>query len=83
LSAIRPNPATGKIEFDYQLAEPGPTTLFLQDLLGRTVKVLQDGWREPGSYHEACNIESLSNGVYRLTLRTPSDLLTKRVEVVR
>lgn len=83
LSAIRPNPATGKIEFDYQLAEPGPTTLFLQDLLGRTVKVIQDGWREPGSYHEACNIESLSNGVYRLTLRTPSDLLTKRVEVVR
>ena len=83
LSEVRPNPASSSVEIDYHLGEEGPTKLYLQDMLGRTALVIRDGWMKPGSYSDQVNIGELPSGAYRLVLRTPSDLLTKRMEVAK
>ena len=50
LTSIRSNPFTYQIEINYSLAKTGGANLRIIDLLGRTVKILDRGVKEPGEY---------------------------------
>ena len=83
LSEIRPNPSSESVEIEYQIAEEGPTRIVLQDFLGRTALVVRDQWMTPGAYRESVSVSAIATGAYRVVLRTPSDILTRRMEVVK
>jgi hypothetical protein len=50
LQEIRSNPFTTEVEINYSLAETGGVNLRIIDHLGRTVKILDRGIKEPGEY---------------------------------
>lgn len=45
-----PNPFNPVTHIDYQIPKAGQVTLEIYDILGRRVRRLMDGWREPGYY---------------------------------
>jgi flagellar hook assembly protein FlgD len=47
---IQSNPFTTQVEINYSLAETGGVNLRIIDHLGRTVKILERGIKEPGEY---------------------------------
>ena len=50
LESIAPNPASGPITITYHMARPGPATITVYDLLGRTVATLDQGVRSAGRH---------------------------------
>jgi hypothetical protein len=50
LLSIQSNPFTTQVEINYSLAETGGVNLRIIDHLGRTVKILERGIKEPGEY---------------------------------
>jgi hypothetical protein len=83
LSEARPNPASQSVTIDYHLAEPGFTKLYFEDLLGRIVLVVRNESMLPGAYQETVRMAPLSSGTYRCVLQTPSQILSRRMEVVK
>ncbi|HWF43670.1 MAG TPA: hypothetical protein VG537_03415, partial [Candidatus Kapabacteria bacterium] len=83
LAAPRPNPASQSVEIDYELAEPGPTKLYIEDMLGRTAMVIRDEPMLPGAYHESVPLAALASGTYRYILVTPSQVLSQPMEVIK
>lgn len=47
-AVCRPNPATGPVEFRYSVSRPGPITVRVLDIAGRTVRVLNSVQADAG-----------------------------------
>ncbi|MEM9997839.1 MAG: alpha/beta hydrolase-fold protein [Bacteroidota bacterium] len=71
-----PNPSATATTFRFTLADPGPATLAVYDLLGREVARLHDGTLAAGA-HEA-QVGALPTGVYVARLATPEGTTTQR-----
>jgi len=50
LESIAPNPASGPVTITYRLARPGPASITVYDLLGRTVATFDQGVRPAGRH---------------------------------
>jgi hypothetical protein len=84
LKSIYPNPVTGPTaNVELETTEIGETRLFMSDILGRTIKTLIDGELVPGRRIYQFDLEDLPTGFYFMTLQTPTELRTIRVEVAR
>jgi hypothetical protein len=84
LKAVRPNPAVaGVAEVELETTEIGRTVLELRDVRGAVVKTFIDGEIAPGRRVLGLDMEGVSAGAYFLTLRTPTELRTIRLEVKR
>ncbi len=83
LKPVRPNPVNTTMELEYEIVEHGPTELFISDLLGRKVAVLVHGEAQPGRYVMTVDASRLESGTYIYTLQTPTQRLSKMMEVVK
>jgi hypothetical protein len=79
----KPNPVTDVSIVDFSLLERGYTTLTLVNTMGQVVKRLLDTRMEPGTYSLEVEASSLPTGVYFYILQTPTERITRRLEVVR
>jgi hypothetical protein len=79
----KPNPVTDVSIVDFSLLERGYTTLTLVNTMGQVVKRLLDTRMEPGVYSLEVEASSLPSGVYFYILQTPTERVTRRLEVVR
>ncbi|MDX1419384.1 MAG: Ig-like domain-containing protein [Rubricoccaceae bacterium] len=77
-----PNPAHGAAVIPYQLAERGPVTLAVYDLLGRRIALLVDE-EQDGGRHEATWEASVASGVYVYRLRAGAFVATGKLSVIR
>ena len=59
-----PNPFNPSTHIQYVIPETSYISLKVVDLLGKEVKTIYQGVREPGRYTESLNAEGLSSGVY-------------------
>ncbi len=88
LDAGYPNPFSEATSLRYRLAERGPATLEVFDLLGRRVRVLADGVQRAGA-HEVrwdgldADGRRVASGVYLVRLRTDAATATRRVSLLR
>ena len=76
-----PNPASGQTEIDLSLLDDN-AELFLVNILG--VKVSELGKFEHSGEHKITfDVSDLSPGIYFYILQTPTQILTKRMEIMR
>ena len=83
LEPVRPNPLHDAGTVRYTLAEAGPATLALYDLLGRRVAVLADGVQAIGTHEARVEVGSLPGGVYVLRLQSGRHVASAKLAVVR
>ncbi|MDX2189523.1 MAG: T9SS type A sorting domain-containing protein [Bacteroidota bacterium] len=80
LEAI-PNPAKGNTTFYYMLGSEGNVVLYITDILGRQVTVVEQANKGIGSYAIPYNTSELAEGVYLYTLEANGFKETKRLVV--
>ncbi|MCX6269989.1 MAG: T9SS type A sorting domain-containing protein, partial [Bacteroidetes bacterium] len=87
LSQNRPNPFPNTTKIFFSLPESGNVRLVLQDMLGRQLRVIEDGFRDAGIYTVDINAQDLEAGVYLyqmyFTCGEKKYLQTKRMIVAR
>lgn len=79
-----PNPvASSSLPVELTLIEQGSTKLWLSDMLGRKAKVFIDDRFEPGTRKFALDLSTIAAGTYLLILETPTQHVTRTIEVAR
>jgi hypothetical protein len=78
-----PNPFRGASFITYSLAEPGPVSLVLFDVLGRPVRTLVDGPQAAGPHRVVLEGRGLSSGAYFYQLITGSTRERRRCILLR
>jgi Secretion system C-terminal sorting domain len=83
LAALKPNPASEAATIDIELGEYGATTLTVYSIMGQEVARLVDKTMNAGAYSLDFDAARLPSGVYFTVLQTPTQRITRRMEIVR
>lgn len=78
-----PNPFNPSTVIGYQKSEMGRTRLAVYDLLGREIAVLVDGIVPAGEHFVTFDASNLASGVYIYRLQVGSEVLTRRMTLVK
>jgi len=79
--SLFPNPADDVLHVSFELKKNAKTTLRLTDLTGRTVSLIDLGYRTSGSVETALSLESLPAGMYLLNITSGSGTLSSKIMV--
>ncbi len=71
------------VRIAYSIPLDGPVRLLIQDVLGRTVSVAQDGFETAGEYEKDLLVNDLPNGTYFVTVESSQFSLTKKFMLIR
>jgi hypothetical protein len=74
-----PNPFNPSTRISFSVAEEGPISLRVYDVLGSEVALLVNENRQPGRYTEQFNGSRLASGVYMYVLRTSQGQMVGRM----
>ena len=80
---ISPNPATDILNLSYSASEPGTIQISLLDILGRKAIELPEKYTDSGIHKELIDISSLNSGIYFISVRIGSGIITRKVVVSR
>ncbi|MDH7515325.1 MAG: SBBP repeat-containing protein [Bacteroidota bacterium] len=83
LAQNRPNPFNAQTVISFGLVEAGPMRLAVFDMLGRRVKILEEGMRDAGRYETVFDAGDLPSGSYRVVLDSGTTHLTRVVHLVK
>jgi len=83
LSQNYPNPFNPTTQIAYQLPDAANVRLSIFNLLGQEVEVLVNERKEAGSYTASWNAGNLSSGVYMYRLEVGSNVITKRMTLIK
>ncbi len=83
LEEIYPNPATGITNVNFTLSEPGVTKLWVINVLGGKIMKIGDNYMEPGAKELSFDSGRLTNGVFFVLMQTPTQLLTRKFNVIK
>jgi hypothetical protein len=78
--SIYPNPTRGNAEVMLELASPAHLVAEVFDVLGRRVRVLAEGHRQPGRH--VLVVEGLAPGVYVVRAVVGGEMMTRRMTVL-
>ncbi len=81
IKGVRPNPASGVTEIEYEVNEDGRTAVVVVDLLGREVLRVVDGDLRAGRYVARMDVSGLSSGSYVIVMQTPTQRLQQMMRV--
>lgn len=82
LQSVRPNPAVGEAEVEYEIVEDGMTQLYLVDLLGG-VTPLVGASLKAGRYVATVDLSVLPSGLYVCVLQTPTERINTVMHIIR
>ena len=83
ISQINPNPSSESIELKIILKEKGRTSLEIINLLGVKVATIFDSEMPVGENDLKFNTQNLSSGNYYLLLKTPSEIITQQLIIMK
>jgi len=83
ISIVKPNPADGEFEFAIETIESGLTQIFISNLLGEKVLVLNNGVMSKGKYTYKISTADLNSGTYFIMMQTPTMLLQRRMMILK
>jgi hypothetical protein len=78
-----PNPFNPVTTIAYRVAESGPASIKVRDLLGKEVATLVDGHHAAGNYSVRLNGSHLSSGCYFYTLTSGGKIMTKKLLLMK
>lgn len=78
-----PNPFNPSTNIRFELPENGHVTLTVYDMTGRTVAVLEDGFRASGVHTVQFNASNLASGMYVYRLTANSVQLTRKMMLIK
>ncbi|MEM6328452.1 MAG: CotH kinase family protein [Bacteroidota bacterium] len=78
-----PNPVTTTATVEVTLAQAGPLSLRVVDLLGREILTLADGEAPAGVHSHVLDVRRLPSGVYAVVMETEGYRAVRRVVVTR
>jgi len=81
LSQNYPNPFSTQTSITYNLARDENVTIEIMDLTGRTIAVLQEGFRSAGTHTTILSKDRLDAGLYFYTLTVGRTSLTKKMTI--
>ena len=83
LSQNYPNPFNLSTYIQYSIPEAGPVTLKIYDLLGKQVKILDDGIKTAGKKRAVFRAADLASGIYLYKLQAGDYSKTKRMILLK
>ncbi len=83
LFAAAPNPASGRTDLRFELAQSGTVTLDVYDALGRKIVTLVDEMRPAGKQSVSLDASRLSSGIYFVRMTAGGTALTRSLTVLR
>ena len=83
LSSARPSPTSHTATLNAEMAQAGPLSVRVYDLLGREIAVLADGPASSGPHALTFDASILSNGVYFVVMIADGVRAAQRVVVAR
>ncbi len=78
-----PNPFTNNTTISYSLNHNTSVDLFVMDLLGNKVAIIENGTKATGTYNLNFDGSTLSSGIYILQLRLDNKILTKKLMIAK
>jgi hypothetical protein len=78
-----PNPFNPSTVINYTIAKAGKVTLKVYNLLGQEVATLVNGFQTANTYNVDFNASTLSSGVYFYELRSGSNVVTKKMVLMK
>lgn len=76
--SLNVNAIGSEAQISYSTSSEGPIRIIMQDILGRTVKTISDGFNTPGSHETDVPLDGLPNGAYYVTLTVGEGAITKK-----
>ena len=70
-------------QISYTIPSDGPARLIIQDILGRTVRTIINGFTPSGSRETDVSFDGLPAGAYYVTLQSGNGSITKKLIVLR
>ncbi|MFZ4401077.1 MAG: T9SS type A sorting domain-containing protein [Bacteroidales bacterium] len=83
LFSCMPNPANNSTQISYELKNSEKTSIIITDIMGRTVKTLNQGLQTKGNYTIDVDLSGFTSGTYFYTLKTPSAQATDKLIIVK
>ncbi len=83
LSSAHPSPTSLTATLTAEMAQPGPLSVRVYDLLGREIAVLTDGPASSGPHRLTFDVSALPSGVYVVVMIADGMRATQRVVVAR
>lgn len=78
-----PNPFGETTIITFKVLNAGNISLALYDAIGNLVKVISNGYMEPGDYRIPMESSALPQGVYYYQLRTTDRVYTNKMEIIK
>lgn len=83
LVAVQPNPAASNFTISVKTFEAGETTVSISNIFGQTVKTLISAELVSGDYHFNAELANMPQGVYFVTVQTPTQRVVRQVQMVK
>lgn len=83
LSDNYPNPFNPSTTVKVTLAQSGVASLRIYNVLGQLVKVVEEGYKPAGTYTYDINMNMYASGVYFYSLQQGSNLITKKMLLLK
>jgi hypothetical protein len=83
LFSCMPNPANTSTKISYELKNSEKATIYITDIMGRTIKTLNQGMQTKGNYSVDVDLSDLTSGTYFYTLKTTSAQATDKLIIVK
>lgn len=83
LQNVYPNPLRGAAYLDFEIAVPGAVIIEMTDLLGRTVRTLDERFFAAGRHTERIDLDGLATGIYLMRFHAGGQRYVKSLVVVR
>ena len=81
ISAVYPNPASGKVFATVELARTANVSVEISNLLGQKVISLNQGIMTSGKYDIPVELKGINAGVYFLTVKMDKESVTRKMIV--
>lgn len=78
-----PNPFNSTTNINYQLQKEGRIRILLYNILGEKLKILSDEYKTVGTYSLTFNSNELPSGVYFYSLETGSEVIVKKLTILK
>jgi hypothetical protein len=76
---LYPNPTTGITNLIYEIKESDDVYIFISDMNGKQVKVIDQSKKTKGTYSNQMDLTDLQNGIYFLTLKVGKKKYTEKI----
>ena len=81
--SIYPNPARTNVNISYDVLQPGEIKLKMFDMLGKQVRIMDQGFAYEGSYSVEFPVSDLEAGMYILIIDSGKRQIANKVRVVK